>query len=101
MRQQATSTWDAHQIAAAAVLLVIIEIVAILAFALGSALLGMVVDPQHQAHGAPGSDADTLIYFSFSAFTTVRYRDVILLDGQSHAMAAPEALLSNACHAIF
>jgi voltage-gated potassium channel Kch len=91
----------AHQIAAAALTLVIIEIVAIFVFALGYAFLGVIVHPQGSAPGVPISDAGTLIYFSFSAFTTVGYGDVIPIGGRTHAMAAAEAFLGNAYNATF
>jgi hypothetical protein len=90
-----------HQIAAAAFTLVIVEIVAIFVFALGYAFLGIIVHPQGKAPGVPVSDAGTLIYFSFSAFTTVGYGDVIPIGGRTHAMAAAEAFLGNAYNATF
>jgi voltage-gated potassium channel Kch len=94
-------TLAADEIAAAAISLVIIEIVAIFIFALGYAFLGHIVHPQGNGPGIPVTDAGTLIYFSFSAFTTVGYGDVIPLAGRTHAMAAAEAFLGNAYNATF
>jgi hypothetical protein len=94
-------TVAADQIAAAAFTLVAIELVAIFVFALGYAFLGHLVHPRGDGPGVPVDDALTLIYFSFSAFTTVGFGDVIPLAGRTHAMAAAEAFLGNAYNATF
>ena len=91
----------ADEIALAAFSLVVIEVVAIFVFALGYAFLGHIVHPQPSGPPTPATDAATLIYFSFSAFTTVGYGDVIPLAGRTHAMAAAEAFLGNAYNATF